>query len=153
MQKRLAIVDALRRIEPDQHVLIEKLRVGARGLDGALIHVDVPWPDSNEGLAADQFERLLKSRIGGAAGDCHHSREESPDLFESGLIFRAHGVARGGTSFCERISNNPAGNRFKSSVTGALVSPPAQQGLQLLSRVGVFQRWPVSEGVPKCDFR
>src|SRR5258708_11940510 len=103
MQKRLAIVDALRRIEPDQHVLIEKHRVGARGLDGALIDVDVPWPGSNEGLAADQFERPLKSRIGGAAGDCHHSREESPDLIESGPIIRVTGVYRDGTSLSAMV--------------------------------------------------
>src|SRR5258708_15960189 len=105
MQKRLAIVDALRGIEPDQHVLIKKHRISARGLDGALIDVDVPWPGSNEGLAADQFERPLKSRIGGAAGDCHHGREESADLFESRLSVPPLGVDRGGTSFCERISN------------------------------------------------
>src|ERR1700724_4162003 len=59
------------------------------------------------------------------------------------------GIALIAAALCfvpQRIPNNQAGNRTKSSARGVLTPSPAQQRLQRIRRIGLFQCCPVGEG-------
>src|ERR1700738_2833674 len=59
------------------------------------------------------------------------------------------GIALTAAALCfvpQRIPNNQAGNRTKSSARGVLTLSPAQQRPHRIRRIGLFQCWPVREG-------
>ena len=84
VEKGLAVVDALLRVECDQRVLIEVDRIGTGRVDVAVPDHDLPWPRRQECLARYELENSLQPRIARAAGARHQLRIEAADLVEAG---------------------------------------------------------------------